>query len=396
MVTNTKKLINSLKSRPEIKTPIGTDLFLPNHSGISSHPEIKDIYVKKSGDIITGQLKIHNDDDTFNFLVGNSNGSYYDFVVSSKNHEVTISDSTDFICEGDSVFEEPSIFNNKVTIDSDSSEAFLIRKDGDSGDVFLVDTNNGRVGINSNTVVGVTLAINFEDKKGAIATSGVGMMEGSGGTVQSPLAICHNINPSYEVEPSTASATTIGGIQGSVSLFSGDGGSPVYVTGTTAQARLVNFGNTWTSGKTHQLVGGVFGTNVFNYFGTIQSNINLIGGWFNADGKGRVTGTEKALGWVSSDDVMVSSDKKLYFEGSYTGTVLTIGDTYQIYNSSASELQTVVNGTEIMALKSNAIGFYNTTPVTKQTISGSKGGNAALGNLLTALANLGLIVDSTT
>jgi hypothetical protein len=42
------------------------------------------------------------------------------------------------------------------------------------------------------------------------------------------------------------------------------------------------------------------------------------------------------------------------------------------------------------------VGFYNTTPVTKPTVTGSRGGNAALASLLTALASEGLITDSTT
>ena len=41
------------------------------------------------------------------------------------------------------------------------------------------------------------------------------------------------------------------------------------------------------------------------------------------------------------------------------------------------------------------IAFYGSTAVSKQTISGSRGGNAALQALLTALANLGLVTDST-
>jgi hypothetical protein len=40
-------------------------------------------------------------------------------------------------------------------------------------------------------------------------------------------------------------------------------------------------------------------------------------------------------------------------------------------------------------------GFYNTQPIAKPTVSGSRGGNAALADLLTELANLGLIVDTT-
>lgn len=41
-------------------------------------------------------------------------------------------------------------------------------------------------------------------------------------------------------------------------------------------------------------------------------------------------------------------------------------------------------------------GFFNATPVTKPTVTGAKGGNAALTSLLTALASLGLITDSST
>lgn len=40
------------------------------------------------------------------------------------------------------------------------------------------------------------------------------------------------------------------------------------------------------------------------------------------------------------------------------------------------------------------IGFYNTTPVAKPTVTGSRGSNAALTSLLTALANLGLVTNS--
>lgn len=42
------------------------------------------------------------------------------------------------------------------------------------------------------------------------------------------------------------------------------------------------------------------------------------------------------------------------------------------------------------------LGFYGTTPIAKPTVTGSRGGNAALASLLTALASLGLIVDNTT
>ena len=42
------------------------------------------------------------------------------------------------------------------------------------------------------------------------------------------------------------------------------------------------------------------------------------------------------------------------------------------------------------------VGFYDTAPATRQTVTGSRGGNAALQSLLTALSTIGLITDSST
>ena len=44
--------------------------------------------------------------------------------------------------------------------------------------------------------------------------------------------------------------------------------------------------------------------------------------------------------------------------------------------------------------KGNKVGFFATAVAAQQTVTGSRGGNAALANLLTALAAYGLIVDS--
>lgn len=44
-----------------------------------------------------------------------------------------------------------------------------------------------------------------------------------------------------------------------------------------------------------------------------------------------------------------------------------------------------------------ALAFTQTTPrQPRQTVTGAKGGNAALASLITALANLGFVTDSTT
>jgi hypothetical protein len=52
--------------------------------------------------------------------------------------------------------------------------------------------------------------------------------------------------------------------------------------------------------------------------------------------------------------------------------------------------------TKDLAHRGTLAGFYNTTPAAKQTVTGSRGGNAALASLLTALATTGLITDSST
>jgi hypothetical protein len=43
-----------------------------------------------------------------------------------------------------------------------------------------------------------------------------------------------------------------------------------------------------------------------------------------------------------------------------------------------------------------SLGFYNAAAVAKPTVAGSRGANAALASLLTALASLGLVTDTST
>jgi hypothetical protein len=52
-------------------------------------------------------------------------------------------------------------------------------------------------------------------------------------------------------------------------------------------------------------------------------------------------------------------------------------------------------GTKFGTSTTQKIGFFNSTPIVKPTVTGSRGANAALASLCTQLAALGLIVDST-
>lgn len=53
------------------------------------------------------------------------------------------------------------------------------------------------------------------------------------------------------------------------------------------------------------------------------------------------------------------------------------------------------NNVAVVSCGNATLGFYGTTPASKQSISGSRGGNAALADLLTKLATIGLITDGT-
>jgi hypothetical protein len=71
--------------------------------------------------------------------------------------------------------------------------------------------------------------------------------------------------------------------------------------------------------------------------------------------------------------------------------------TIHLSSDDAGERQITLAATELfIGISSSAtIGFFGAAGVSKPTVTGSRGGNAALASLLTALANLGLITDST-
>lgn len=65
-------------------------------------------------------------------------------------------------------------------------------------------------------------------------------------------------------------------------------------------------------------------------------------------------------------------------------------------NTAISTEDFTVYGDAVICDALGDLGFYGTTPQPKQTITGSRGGNAALADLLTKLDLLGIITDSTT
>jgi hypothetical protein len=69
---------------------------------------------------------------------------------------------------------------------------------------------------------------------------------------------------------------------------------------------------------------------------------------------------------------------------------------YVALTVAASSITLRATNTPRIVANGTGIGFFGATPVAKPTVTGSRGGNAALASALTALASEGLITDSTT
>lgn len=85
----------------------------------------------------------------------------------------------------------------------------------------------------------------------------------------------------------------------------------------------------------------------------------------------------------------------LRFSQSSGSDIFQVGTDGTIFFYQAQTFQSAVTLQSTLKIQGN-VGFYNTAPSAKPTITGSRGGNAALASLLTGLAGLGLITDSTT
>lgn len=124
---------------------------------------------------------------------------------------------------------------------------------------------------------------------------------------------------------------------------------------------------------------------------------------FNTESTGDPTTTTGFTAKLAVDNVGgTASDAVLLLRGnaSQSGNYLTTqtsGGSALTTIGTNGEL-TVRQGTSTVRLQTDGtgIGFFGVTPVARPTVTGSRGGNAALASFLTAMANLGLITDSTT
>lgn len=132
---------------------------------------------------------------------------------------------------------------------------------------------------------------------------------------------------------------------------------------------------------------------------TTDNYINISTGGGNARGIlfTRSGNTDASIVEESSEDLEITYDQsdlggremRIQIGSAKSGVVeCNSNGNVKIYNSLEIDADLNHDGSNI--------GVFGTAPTTKQTVSGAKGGNAALGSLLTALAAYGLITNSTT
>jgi hypothetical protein len=127
-----------------------------------------------------------------------------------------------------------------------------------------------------------------------------------------------------------------------------------------------------------------------------------------ADGDATFSGTVSGDSFTGTNAIFSGSVKTNTGGGSaftsisgsaVTCTNLIAGEDIQMrLGGTVGEIR-ITNGgstTQVIDFDRTKIGFLNTAAVSKQTVTGSRGGNAALASVLTALANFGLITDSST
>jgi hypothetical protein len=103
----------------------------------------------------------------------------------------------------------------------------------------------------------------------------------------------------------------------------------------------------------------------------------------------------QASGTAANTDLYINRTQTAVGSGTQRFIDACVGGTsyFSVSNTGAVIISTT--GTKQIETNATGIGFYAATPVAKQTVTGSRGSNAALADLLTKLATLGLITDST-
>ncbi len=190
-----------------------------------------------------------------------------------------------------------------------------------------------------------------------------------------------------------------------VALDVGDGGR----FGT--RVKILRVGNT-TAGAQVQ---GLFARGAIGSLAVVQAGDALLalggqgydGTNFNQQAAVRILATEAWTGSARGAEVQVIATASgstaqqgvIKFRravGVTAAEVVSDSATLRIIPITSGALRNPSNTADLIEWNATGLGFFGTAPIAKPTVTGAKGGNAALTSLLAQLAALGLITDSTT
>jgi hypothetical protein len=241
---------------------------------------------------------------------------------------------------------------------------------GDAAGVHLYGTDLSANGTAANTATGaIMLRASMDDETGysSCTLNNVWFEANYGITLQTEAVtgLMLTLKDVFISSPESGRAATIGAIFSSeiTNTIAGGTGDTI----TIAAARSV-------------VMGGVIHT--LTDTSTRYRHINVGTGADNVDDTFKGSIKRHKLGTVD------------YLFGQSSQITGGSADDVEHYLYGSGEQKFSVGGVNVLRIGGGTLGFYNATPVNKQTVTGAKGGNAALASLLTALANAGLITDS--
>ncbi len=123
-------------------------------------------------------------------------------------------------------------------------------------------------------------------------------------------------------------------------------------------------------------------------YGANDTTISSDDGTFTSGGTLFIANGE--ISFYFDGNIRISADSLNSFLSLATNTFIdlaTASGIDKIRINSQDEISIGIGGKKI--------GFHGTTPINKPTVTGSRAGNIALGSLLTALNDIGLLVNST-
>lgn len=126
---------------------------------------------------------------------------------------------------------------------------------------------------------------------------------------------------------------------------------------------------------------------------TASLNLNPAGGSVVAGGQVSAVSLRATLVTATT---LAGSPQAFQTGGNSVANIAIDTASVQARNNGAASALTLnpLGGNILIGIVTASLGFYGSAAVAQQTVTGSRGANAALASLLTALATLGLIVDS--